>query len=448
MGVGAITQMINEINSMHRYEIGMSENNLPHWGNLEALKEFIQNNVFAKTILGDETSITHNGKYAVIHNYPSGFTKGKLLIGESEQRGKSGAPGDYGEGSKLGMLVALRKGREVFIETNGFTLHPALEPSDIDPEVNVLTYYLEDNDVHKGTTIYMECTPEELALATQSFAVLSGVGQELLSTDSILPQNSGQVFVNGVLITSLDSIFGYNFTNSNIKNRDRNMVDLSKVREAVNGLLAHTEDAELARAVIKGIMVNPTSLEAEAGVSSWRCPSVEIWRTAIRLELGDKLSLATGTETDTQARYHRYKVLVNVPSAWKNLFLTVGVPYTNDLHELAQATKNFHRKPNSEQATMLGWCKRLCKLYVGDYGTVKVSEHVYDEHGNECNGLYERKTDTVWLRASLLLSKEECWKTLVHETIHRMTGAEDNTPEFTKAWENATWGILMRGKSE
>jgi len=437
-----------EGDDMVRYEIGMSENNLPHWTSLEALKELIQNNVFARVILGDTTSITHNGKYAVISNSPSGFTRGKLLIGESEQRNKSGSPGDYGEGLKVGMLVALRSNREIYLETNGFTVHPTLEPSSIDPTVNGLTYYIEDTDTHEGTTFYMECSLEELTQATQAFAILNGVGQELLCTDSILPQNPGLIFVNGVSIAKVNSVFGYNFTNSDIKNRDRNMVDLGKAKEAINGLLARTEDVDLARTVIRNIMSCPTSLEAEAGVSSWRCPSVDTWRTAIKLELGDKLSLATGLDTDTKARYYQYKVLVNVPSAWKTLFVTAGVPYTDDLQELAQLPKNMHRKPNSEQATMLGWCKRLCKLYVGDYGTVKVSEHVYNEHGNECNGLYERKTDTVWLKASLLESKEDCWKILVHETLHRITGAEDNTPEFTKAWENATWGILMRGKSE
>ena len=103
-------------------------------------------------------------------------------------------------------------------------------------------------------------------------------------------------------------------------------------------------------------------------------------------------------------------------------------------------------KRQSEESATLGWAKRLIKIYYGDYGTVRISETVHDSYGNEVWGLYDRGTDTTWIKRSLLESKEETFKTLLHETIHRVSGAEDNTAEFTNEWERACWLILTKGK--
>ena len=79
---------------------------------------------------------------------------------------------------------------------------------------------------------------------------------------------------------------------------------------------------------------------------------------------------------------------------------------------------------------------------------MKVSETLVDEHGNPCLGLYDRDKDETWLKREILSNKEELFKTLLHETIHRETGARDNTEEFTRGWENACWGIMNRGKNK
>ena len=168
-----------------RYETSISENNLKHWGRSECVREFLQNSVFAKSILGDTVKVSHDGNRAIIQNYPSGFSKGKLLIGESEQADVAGAPGQYGEGMKVAMAVALRCGMNVYVETNGFTVNPSLEPSSLDPEVQVLVFNIEDNDLQEGTKFYISCTEEELNKATEYFAILNGVSTEDTSKTSV-----------------------------------------------------------------------------------------------------------------------------------------------------------------------------------------------------------------------------------------------------------------------
>jgi hypothetical protein len=435
--------------TVQRYETGISENNLKNWSELESVKEFIQNAVYAKTILNDKMSINHDGEWAIINNFPSGFSKSKLLIGESNQSGVAGAPGEFGEGMKMAMAVALRCGLNVMVTTNGFTVIPKLEPSTLDPNVRVLVFYIEDHDDYShGTTFKINCSKEVLEEAKSYFAVLNGVQFESVSQDGIIEGVDNTVFVNGVKITEIPSIFSYNFTGSELMNRDRSSIDMNRVKSYVRMVLSDVKDIKVAETVIKGIMKNDNLLESQSGIMEYAADEVT-WKTAVQNVFGDKIALGTGGESDTQARYRRFKVLTNIPSAWRFFFSNrLGIPYTSDLQQLAQKVKRVHRKPSKEESANLGWAKRLISMYYGDYGTVRISEDLRDQYGNKCWGLYDGREDVIWLDKSILSSKEKTFKVLLHETIHRVTGASDNTEAFTEAWEHACWMILTRGKGE
>lgn len=429
--------------TVERFETGISRNNVPNWTMLHAVKELLQNVVFAKSTLGDTISIKHDGKYAIIHNGPSGIDRGKLLIGESNQRGVIGAPGQYGEGFKMGMLAARREGAECWIETNGFTVRAELEPSAIDPTVDAFVLYVEPNNNNTGTTAFIECSKELLEEAKEYFAVLKGLDPELTKKSSLLKEFEG-VYANGVKITDTPALYGYNFTNSELINRDRSTVDMGKLKEETRSILSYVADEEVITEVVKGITTDDALLESQSGVFSSNHTSV--WRKVIKKLFGDKVALATGGESDTKARYKKFKVLTNLPRAWEYFFKeSLNIHPTNQLRETTIAT-NRHKKATAEENKNLGWAKRLVKLYYADYGTVRVSEEVMDNFGNECLGLYDHATDTTWIKRELLSDKEELFKTLLHETIHRETGASDNTEQFTKGWEQACWGILTKGK--
>lgn len=431
-----------------RFETNISENNLRHWGMVEVVKEFLQNIIFAKTILGDTIEITHDGCYAILKNTPSGFSKGKLLIGESEQAGVAGAPGEYGEGMKAAMAVARRNGSHVEVYTNGFNVTPQLESSTLDNSLNALVFYIEDTKDCNGTTFQIECDLDTLNQAKCFFAVLNDIAEEDTKKDTIIETIVDTIFVNGVKVTSTNSALSYNFTSADLMNRDRTSVDMDKVRRHVANTLSSIEDDSIAAVVLQSIVSDNSLLEAISGIT---CPvhNIHVWNKARVAMFGQKVAMATGTETDTKALYHKFKVLTTIPQAWKYFFREyLGVPYSSDLAEVAIKHKNIHRKPNTEESTTLGWAKRLVKMYYGDYGTVKVSDEVFDDYQTPCYGTYDRKTDTIWIKRSILDSKEETFKTLLHETIHRVSGAEDNTPRFTREWERACWGILMRGSDK
>lgn len=428
-----------------RFETGISENNLKHWGELHAVKELLQNSVFAKTILGDDISIKHDGEYAIIHNTPSGFSKGKLLIGESEQSDVAGAPGQYGEGMKVAMAVARRCGISCRVDTNGFTVIPELEPSSLDPDVKSLVFYISDNKNTDGTTFTIGCSKEVLEEAKTYFAVLQGLDIERTKKANIMEDFKG-IYANGVKITETPALFGYNFTNTELINRDRSTVDMDKLRSDTRQLLSRIDDEATATKVLKSIMKDDGLLESQAGLQYPENRTV--WQSAVRKLYGNKIALATGTDSDTKARYKKFTVITGVPRAWRFFFETgLGIRRSDELRETTVAT-NKHKKATPEENKNLGWAKRLIKMYYADYGKVKVSEELVDGFNNPCVGLYDHATDVIWLKRSILKDKEELFTTLLHEVIHKVTGASDNTEEFTRGWEKACWMILTRGKGE
>lgn len=431
-----------------RFETGISENYLPNWGVIEGLREFIQNAVFAKVALDNELTLENLDNVSMIMNTPSGITKGKLLVGESEQRDIAGSPGYFGEGFKVGMLVLLRNDRKIKFQTNGFTVIPALEESSLDPDVRTLVFYIYDTCLEEGTRVFVESSAEELEEAKDYFILLKGLSQEVAQSDSIIPSLPGMISVNGVKIVDENSILGYNLTNPKLINRDRSAVDKNLLGDEVRNLLADIDDIKTAETVLTKISEDGNFLESQVGIDRWEADE-ELWKQASKNVFGNKCALGTGGKSDSTARYKGFKILVSIPSAWHYFFeLVLDIPSTSEIGSLAEKNNLTHTRPRGDDAQNLGWCKRMITLYYGDYGTVKIAEDLYDEFGNECYGLYDPKEDVIWLEKGILKSKEETFKTLLHETIHKLTRTEDNTAAFTRAWEHATWMILTRGRGE
>lgn len=428
---------------MTKFETAVSEKYIPNWDIVYVLKEFLQNAIFAKTILGDDLDIKHDGEYAIIGNYKSGFSKGKLLIGESGQRGIAGAGGTFGEGSAMAMMVAKRLNKHCSLQTNGFTVYPELEPSSIDPDVRILVFHVEDHDLNSGTVATIECTEEELDKAKSHFAILKGISPDITKKVAIIDDAMNSIFVNGVLVSEQPSVLAYNFINENIMNRDRTTVDMNLLKREVRDLVCGLSDQDQICTIIKGIMGDGTTIEAQAGMYYFVYP--EAWKAAFERLFGNKVALATGTESDTKARYHGFKTLNSIPHNWHSALSQCDIHPTSSIPECQDKPKMVHRKPTGIHSENLAWAKRLIKMYYSDYGTVKVADQVYDQYGEEVNGLHDYSTDTTWISRHMLDTKESTFKVLLHETAHRRSHASDCTAFFERELEYAAYCILTRG---
>jgi hypothetical protein len=288
----------------------------------------------------------------------------------------------------------------------------------------------------------IQCSEVVYEHAKSAFAILNGVEEELVKENSVLSDEGGSIYVNGVLVYKYPSVFNYNFTDAKLMNRDRSTVDINMVRGSVSGVMKHMTSGMI-KAIIQAGMKDDTILEAQCTPQN-----TPAWKTAMVHTYGSKVAIHTMPESDTQAKYRGFKI-ISPPKMWESfLVYNCDIPYSSDIAKKAKAASKIHRKPSADESANLGWAKRLIKLYYADYGTVKVSEDLHDEYGNKCYGLYDRKTGVTWLEKGILTNKQETFKTLLHETVHRETGSSDNTEEFTRGWEHASWMILTRGKGE
>ena len=429
-----------------RVETTNSKDYLPHWGTVNAVKELLQNAVYAKTVLGAKIKLEYDGRLAHISDNAQGFTMDKLMIGKSEQRESEISPGFFGEGMKLSLLVAARQKMECHFETVGFSVEGAIEVGVLGSDTFVM--YITPTKRKRGTEFIIECTEEEFSEARKSFAVLNGVLQTHVMIETLLPDMSNKVYVAGVLVSEPNSLWGYNLMDKSLINRDRSTVDhdllLSKVSEVLSNITKPALAEQLLRAV--------TDEHSKEFLEETACPSTnslryddkrrEMWKAAARKVLGSKLCIATGDDNDTSARYRGFKILTGLNYDWRYFFdCVLNIPYSRDIARVEKKPKRKAITLIPEEKQLLGRYKRTVKAFYADCGKVKIADDLRDSFNNPCSGLYDRGTGTIWLDRTVLSSEEELFMTLLHETNHRQSGATDNTVAFTEAWEQICWSL-------
>lgn len=440
-------------NHIEVLETGIADTYVHDWTELAAVKEFVQNFVFAKSKLGDEGHIKDKGKYHVIHNSPSGFTKEDLLIGKSGQRDIEGSPGYFGEGMILALLVFARNNKHITIQTNGFKVTPKLVPFSEESTIKKLVLELEHNGINEGVTVEVEASGKDITEATNSFLYLN-YDDEIEPAVTTLMMDTKGVYVNGVLVTTPNTILGYNFPHRQLMNRDRTTVDLSLLRmymtDAFNKLNNELIMETLAKSILLGV---EDYLEANSSPYAYSQnmteEKVSKWMNAFYKVTGSstkkKVAIGDGSDNDNIARYHGYKVIVCRSVTWSHFFNALGVPTSEEASRNQMRYSKVSTKRNSpEESNNLGRAKRLVKAYYGDYGKVKIVDDLMNNHGQKCDGVYMRQEDLILLDSSILIDKDRTFITLLHETIHRISGASDNTHAFTIEWEKACVGILTK----
>lgn len=430
-----------------RVETTNSKDYLPHWDTVSAVKELIQNAVYAKTVLGAKIKLEHDGRLAHISDNAQGFTMDKLLIGNSEQREFNFSPGFFGEGMKLSLLISARQNKECRFETVGFSVQGSIEEGVLGPNTFIL--YVSPNKRKRGTDFSIECTEEEFTEACKSFAVLNGVLQSHIMAETLLSDTSSKVYVAGVLVSEPLSLWGYNLMDKSLINRDRTTVDhdllIGRVREVLSNISKPALAEQLLRAVADD--QSKTFLEVTACLSGYSShyndKQKKMWKAAARKVFGSsKLCLSSGDEYDTTARYRNFTLITGINYEWREFFdCVLDIPYSRNIARVAKKTKRKAITLTPEEKRLLGKYKRAIGAFYADCGKVKVAEDLMDSYSNPCSGLYDGGTGTIWLNRWILESEEELFTTLLHETNHRQSGATDNTVAFTEAWEFICWNL-------
>lgn len=436
--------------TLYTINTGVSDTYVHNWTEVSALKEFLQNLVFAKNQLGDATDIRREDNLNIIENIPSGFTKADLLIGQSKQRNIEGSPGYFGEGMILALLIFARNNKHIEIQTNGFKVVPRLQEFEHDPSVRTLVLDVTDIPEHEGTIVKVESSEEDLLEAMENFLTLQDDGNVLnVSAPLILPNTSG-VYVNGVMIVKDESVRGYNLTDRKLINRDRSSIDRIALNDEISNILASTAvTLEAATEIVARVFKTGDVLEATTP-PNYKVMSgsvADIWKRAIEKYMDAKFEnifIRYSEATDREARYRR-KVIITPPNwGWELFCRLLGIATSEVVGSGSPIYAASPKSGNPEDGNNLGRAKRLVKMYYGDYGKVQMVSDLCDSTGNKCNGIYYADKDLILIDVSLITDANQLFVTLLHETIHRISGAKDNTVEFTREWEKAVIGVMTK----
>lgn len=414
-----------------------------NWTVEDAIRELVQNAIDTGTKI--DISRHDNSKW-VIRDNGKGIQLSDFLVGRTSKSNDSEAIGQFGEGAPIGCLVLARSGRDVKVYSKGKRYAFSFE-YDNQWGSQLLTVTIDDASIDKGTTVLVECSAEEMYNVQAKFLKLSPQPVLARTKGSEFLSCPGRVYVNGLEVTKIKSIFGYNFKgHKELVNRDRNAIGFSEVSDAIRTALESTTNIEIISHVIRCSQDERHQREAAEFVCDLRLQYPSIWKSAIKKIWGSRVCMVNGTSSDIDAlennwfvlqfpyglryTFNRYDILKFSSDALNNGRERVHIP----LKELTQTQRdNFKegRKIADWLADLAGlkpYPIRIFQDLKKDKGT-----HRYAELGRYHNGIVE-------LEVGVLEYRETMIGTILHEYAHGTSNAED----FSRAFESCLTQVMAK----
>lgn len=446
-----------------KLQTGISPKYVKGWDVEKAIREIIQNYLDTRKEFGCSGRITWKEGIATIKDDGPGLELKHLALGVSEK--SADAIGKYGEGLKLALLVMAREGRWIEVRASGKIITPAIKYHEgFGTEILVLN--VEDMKPraaknHIGTAIRFECSREELEKGKSYF--------EHFLTSSSSPREeritwlergkislpAGNIYINGARVGRVENaLFSYHLSEretGDIGNRDREVVNHDKVRLRVRNILAETSSFRVMEQLIAAASYFPETWEVSIGVNYLLIPTERFraWKRAAHQTLGKNAVISSGDEDiDAQARYTGHEVIRVRSWSWEAALKHVGVNTAEKAAKSRASAKRVSlRDLTPEEKRILNEAKRLVEENYGEVGTVIVAEEFASETGNaKVEGCYRRGEDKIYLKRSVLGSLPHALHTLLHETVHRHSGADDCTADFERALADVSVEIMLKRK--
>ncbi len=444
-----------------RIVTGISPNYVKNWDTVKAIRELIQNYLDSKSEFGCKGYICYKRGMAVIKDFGPGLEPKHLALGISEK--SQGAIGKYGEGLKLALLVMAREFRKIEVRSKGMIIRPTIEHSDL-YGTEVMVFNIQPMQpchakTHQGTTIRFLCNKDELEAAKSYFKCFLSKksGFKWIEKDRIsLP--GGYIYINGARVGKIsDALFSYHLyekETGDIGNRDREVIDQEKVEPYIRKILAETSSLTVMRKILKALIDREYSWEIKIDMSSWMVSekSRSLWKKAFYEIVGTKDVVLSSWRIDdnTRAGYLGYKVVDISSNGWWDLLNSVGIKTASEIatEDGKKSSKRIAIKDlTDEERNNLKIAKRLVEKYYNPVGEVVIMENldrvVNAARNSKVNGAYESRTDRIYLGRGILNDLHQTLHTLLHEAVHKYTGASDCTAAFERALTEVSVNIIL-----
>lgn len=401
-----------------------------NWSVQDAIRELIANALDTDT----KVSIGVKDGEAYIIDKGNGIEKKHLLFGNTNK--SENQIGQFGEGLKMASLVLARNGRNMRLITKGFEYRARIE-RDREFDSDVLVLYLKKSRKKKGTDIYFDCTEQEMEKTKNLFLAFNKsfkeVGHGIYSP-------GGYIFVNGVKIEPIDSLYSYNLTDAKkCLSRDRKSLNIDAARKEISLSIGMCCNEKF----IENFLKDRKHYHYEQNLDILLSQIAKTdWKNVMKKHF-PKHCLPTYTEYDLAAVDKGYTLMSHLTQTQTNILRQLGMPSSNEVATLRGDEKLVKKRADVRELSVEGrkrWrtaLRKFKKLY-GEEVAKKVEivkEFNYNEVSHGTLGFYNERNDTVyvWIDVIEYYTFATLMGVLIHEHIHRVSGAPDRTREFENA---------------
>lgn len=424
------------------------------WTISMAIRELLQNLLDTKREFGASGAARYNKKrgMAELKDDGPGLELRHLALGISEKGADS--VGQFGEGLKLALLLFAREGRFIEVRSKDYRLAPVIRPSEFGTET--LFFQVEETGFDiQGTTVRFECSQDELNDGKSYFPTEFKVSQELkvswvLKDKISLP--GGRIFINGSLVATIeDALFSYHLFGEDAKkisNRDRSIVDHGVLKGLIKDKITGAGDdipvSWYQKCLEEMSLEDGSGYLFERDISPYRL--TKSLQAAFKKVFGSKAIVSQGYSHQDQLAIRLGFRPVYIPSYdWRWVLSHGELPTVHSLLE---------EKPLSaltERADLLEYQKDILaraismveKHYHAPVEPLIVVKSLDEAIAEGVRGTYNSQEDTIYIVERVLEGLDTAVEVILHETVHKKSGADDLSPDFQAAQDKLAAGLLL-----
>lgn len=421
---------------------------IDRWDIWHMIREFVSNALDAVDNNPNLVNILREEDFIDIvdkgNGYPIVYAK---RIGASSKRDDASSIGQFGEGTKMAMLTALRRGLAIRLASQDWLIAPKLV--EVEEGLQVLAY-----DIYKatepitGSIVSIEaadCVRSVIGSLSDRFLQFNDAaplnGQ---SNTGILPRGEqARIYNKGVYIRDIDALFSYALSLDKL-NRDRDLIDEQVLSKAIAETWGRVDDSELITTYfseserVGNLGVSSKLLEFKQVVY----PVSRAWLCTFRELYGDKAVLFTDALAAKEAALLGFKP---VKLEYYGRFVAEMLGVKRDT-EVCRADYEFswaQQLSNKEQGRLTMF-RKIAEL-VGLEAPSEV--RLYDSYTKSefVLGLFNSGKDEIYLRRDHFNgAMVEAFDTYLHELNHRATGADDYDRSFADGLSRLASRLALR----
>ena len=400
-------------------EYPISANYCKSWTVREAIREIIAN---ARD--EGEFIIRWDDGRATIQDFGKGIAKQFFVLGEGESKADTQI-GQFREGLKIAGLVMAREGRQMQGNTLAYTFAFSMGLSEAF-DCPVVMLELNDAPTTIGTIISFQCTKDEMEDAKALFLPDDVAKAECLLSDG---NQKGKLYINGVYVQTIKSLFGYNIIDKSAANRDRSVLDTGSVNKAIARIWQGNTNMQTVTMILQE---TDQYIEHSAGiVPVSNKEAQEVWMDGVRSIYGEKYALIDEHAHILVDRGYRIIEPLTFSLKWE-MHVRLAIPNATDILKRRESLDftDIFRDLDRDTRLMISQARQIAEGIVGEKLTVHIVKDCSLED-EDVLSTYDPKDRIVRVaKKTLDRGFEFLIGTLIHEGIHQTSHAHDSSAEF------------------